>query len=245
VWTSSSIDGLVTARDPGGFAPAQITGISQPFEIAITPYDGSAWICDLAGSLAHYDGNGFPVSPAQIPLLDLPIGVAVDPRDFSIWVCESGGSRVRHFTLNGNAIATAYLPRPSRVAVDSLTEVAWVTSSGTGRIWRIAPGGAVLDSLAVASAPLGIAIDRGHGRVWVTDAAADRVLAIDINTRAVLFSVPGIAEPRGVAVDAASGDAWVVARVAGAVYRISKDGVVLERCDGFSDPYEIGLDPGQ
>jgi DNA-binding beta-propeller fold protein YncE len=244
VWTSSRYDGLVTTRLPGSVVADRITGLGQPFSMAVSPLDHSAWICELAGSLAHYSAAGASL-PGRAELLDTPTGVAVSPRDFSVWVCENGANRVRRFDSDGTPLAVAYVASPSRVAVDSLSGQAWVTSLSAGRVWRLSALGARLDSSNVAVGPIGLAVDHRRGRVWIADAGGDRLVVLDLATMAVLFTVPGLAEARDVDVDLATGDAWVVARSDRQVVRVSPDGVVLQRLGGFTDPTEVRLDPGQ
>ncbi|MCC6649775.1 MAG: hypothetical protein IT348_01345 [Candidatus Eisenbacteria bacterium] len=244
LWVSAWTSGVVAVFDPnsgqGTFSP----GIQSPYTLAVDPVDHSAWICDLSGSVHHRAMDGGPGTPGQLTLLDDPIGIAVGP-DRSVWVCEGAGNRVRRYDNAGAPQATAFLSAsPSRVAVDGTTRVAWVTSLNGARLWRISENGTVVDSSGAFSGPIGLAIDRPHGRVWVADAAGNRVIALDINTLAVLRTVTGIGEPRSVAVDFATGQVWVVARGERSVIRLSNDGEVLDRTGGFSDPFEIALDPG-
>jgi DNA-binding beta-propeller fold protein YncE len=223
----------------------QLSGLQAPFTLALSPQDGSVWVCDLGGSLRHYDSDGSPGTPGSIGLLDGPEGVAVSPRDFSVWVCERAGNRVRHFSSVGTPLGSTDLPSPSRVAVDSLANVTWVTSFSRARIWRLSAGGAVLDSSSDALGPVGLAVDRVRGRAWVADPAGDRVLALDPSTLAVLFTVPGLPGAWDVAVDPGSGEVWVTVRDLGAVVRLSPNGAILDVCGGLSDPIEVRLDPGQ
>jgi DNA-binding beta-propeller fold protein YncE len=245
VWTSSSFDGLVTTRLPGDPAPVNILGLGQPFTLAVSQRDHSAWICDLGGALAHYSSAGTSL-PGRVALLDTPSGVAISPKDYSVWVCENGGDRVRHYDSIGALGATGYVGAPSRVAVDSITGQAWVTSLALGRVWRLSALGAVLDSSSAASGPIGIAVDSRRGRVWIADAVGNRVVVLDLARMAgVLFTVTGLPQARDVDVDPATGEAWVVARASHEVVRISPAGVVLQRLGGFVDPAEVRVDPGQ
>ena len=245
VWTSSRFDGLVTTRLPGDRVPVNILGLGQPFSLAVSPRDHGAWICELGGALVHYSASGTSL-PGRVDLLDTPSGVAVSLRDYSVWVCENGGDRVRHFDSAGGLIATGYVGTPSRLAVDSVSGQAWVTSLSLGRIWRLSALGARLDSSSVAAGPIGIAMDARRGRVWVADAVGDRVVVLDLaNMHSVLFTVTSLPQARDVDVDPATGEAWVVARASNEVVRISPAGVVLQRLGGFSDPAEVRVDPGQ
>ena len=245
VWTSASLDGMVTVREPGGLFPVLITGLSQPFTLAVSPLDHGAWVCELGGSLAHLAPDGSRLAPGEIPNLGLPTGVAVSPHDYSVWLCENGGNSVRHYDSSGGKNGVVPLPLPSRVAVDSVSGRALVTSFNSGRVWLLsATTAAVTDSSSAASGPIGIAVDPRRGHVWVADALGNRVLVLDSATLAVLLTVPGISEPRDVDVDLATGEAWVVARGTEEILRLSPTGQVLQRLGGFSDLAEVRLDPG-
>ena len=245
VWASSAADGLVWAFDPFSLQARGIPGVSTPDAMALSPFDHSVWVCDRAGGVAHFRRDGSSATPGRIPLLDDPIAVATCAADGSLWVCERGGNRVRHFSALGVPVATAFLEAPSRVAVDSLTRDAYVTSYVGGWIWRIAENGQRIDSTSVAQGPIGIAIDRPRGRIWVADDLGARVLGLDLGTLALEVTVTNAGTPYDLAVDRATGEVWVVARSNGAVLRLAPDGARLDVRTGFSDPVEIRLDPGQ
>jgi DNA-binding beta-propeller fold protein YncE len=244
VWVADFQAGLVSVADPSGLiAEVVIRGVPQPFTMALDPFDASAWICDLAGSVRHYAQDGRPASPSSIQFLEQPGGVATDPADGSLWVTESAGDRVRRFLRDGTPDGVHLLPSPSRVAVDSLTGEAWVTSLSSGRVWRLSNRVDVLDSLQL-SGPIGVALDWRRRTAWVADAAANLLVAIDMDAAVVRLRITVPGEPRDVAVDLERGEAWVVARTAGAVARYSASGVLLGRVTGLGNPYEVRLDRG-
>lgn len=246
VWVSANLDGRVGWFDPATPFTLEIAGIASPYTLAADASNHTVWICDLTGSLHHRDLDGAAATPGTIPLLDQPIGVAVGPADRALWVCEGGGNRVRRYSPAGTPLATAFLSAsPSRVAVDSLTRVAWVTSLQGAKLWRIAENGALIDSTSASlTGPIGIALDRPRGLAWVADAAGNRVVAYDIATLAVVRTITGLGEPRALATDPPTGQLWVVARGSRAVLRYASDGTLLDRRDGFGDPSEIALDYG-
>ena len=245
VWYTRVDNGQAGIFDPNLIASQTFNGFTSATEIALDPANESGWITDFAGGMVrHLFPTGAAATPGSLQLLDGPTGLAVDPADRSVWVCEKTGNRVRHYDVNGSALATANVNAPSRVAVDSLSHVAWVTSLNSGRITRLAPDGRVLDSLTVASGPIGITLDRDHDRAWIADAIGNRVVVVTMSTRTTLFIVTGLQEPRDIAIDRASGEAWIVARAEGAVLRLSPTGQVLERLKGLVTPYEIRFDPG-
>ena len=243
VWVSDGLDGVVRLFDPQTFRSAVIRGLGTPFTIALDPLDQTAWVCDVAGAVRHFEPTGLPGAPASIPLLLEPSGIATHPVDGSIWVVERAGQRVRRYTRDGAPLGSRALSLPSRVAVDSATGDAWVTSLSTGWVWRVSPSLQVEDSVRLAG-PIGLAVDPRRGIVWVADAVGNALVALSTSTATSLgsFAVPG--EPRDVSVDLARGEPWVAARVAGTVYRYSAAGVRLAQVSGLGDVYEVKLDPG-
>src|ERR1051326_4932176 len=244
VWVADFLSGNVRVVDPQNFNGATIDGIAKPFTIALDPFDESAWICDLAGSVRHYLPGGAVAAPETLStLLEQPAGIATDPADGSVWVTEVVGNRLRHYARAGSLLGERPLDSPSRVAVDSLTGQAWVTSLNTGRVWRISPALVVLDSLGLQG-PIGLALDWRRRIAWLADAAADQVVSVDMDTRAVRFRLTALGEPRDVAVDLDRGEAWVVGRAAARVYRFSPAGFLLGSVGGLGNPYEVRLDRG-
>jgi DNA-binding beta-propeller fold protein YncE len=245
VWVADDLAGEVQIVDPQNLvSPVTIAGISQPFTMALDPFDGTAWICDLSGSVLHYQANGAPATPTRLNVLfDQPGGIATSAADGAVWVTELGGGRVRRFDRNGIPLGARPLSSPSRVAVDSLTGEGWVTSLTTGWVWLLSPGMVVLDSVRVQG-PIGLALDWRRRTAWIADAAADQVVALDMDTRAVRFRLLALGEPRDAAVDLQRGEGWVVGRTAATVYRFSPTGVLLGRVSGLGEPYEVRLDRG-
>lgn len=244
VWIADPLSNTLQILDSELISFRELRGLQGPYTIAISPRDETAWVCELNGGLAHVTPGGMPAIPARIDLLDGPTGVAVHPADHSVWVAEQDGDRVRHYTFDGVAIAATPLASPTRVAVDSVSKNAWVTSLETGRIHRLNELAQPRDSLEYAQGPIGIAVDWRRDRVWVADAAGDAVLLIETSSRALLRRLPGIGEPREVSVDLTTGECWVVARSERAVYRLAPDGSVRTRIGGFTDPVEVRVDPG-
>jgi len=247
VWTASTGDGVVTARTPDGATPVVMTGLGQPYTIAVTPFDDSAWICELGGTVLHRNPDGSAGSPALITAnqgLEYPTGVAVNPRDYSLWVCDHDAGTVRHFDRNGTPLGATRVAAPERAAVDSVTRITWVTSLDRGWVLRLSDTGGLLDSTSAARAPRGIAIDSYRGRAWVSDEGGNRVIALDPLSLAPLFTVSGLPGARDVAVDRATGDVWVVAESAHQVVHLDSNGRVLQVLGGFVDPIEVRVDPG-
>jgi len=244
VWLADPFSNTVEILDSELASTRRFTGLQGPYTMAISPRDESAWVCELDGGLAHVTASGTPSLPPRIDGLDGPTGVAVHPADHSVWVVEQDGDRARHYTFDGIAIASTALSSPTRVAVDSVSKNAWVTSLARGRIHRLNELAQPRDSLTFAAGPIGIAVDWRRDRVWVADAVGGAVLLIEASSRTLLRRIPGIAEPRDVAVDLTTGECWVAARGEGAVLRLAPDGALRSRVGGFSDVVEVRIDPG-
>ncbi len=245
VWIVDQGAGHVVLYNPASGARLTIPGIADPVAVAVDSKRRVGWICDLASDQVFlYDEGGDPVAPIAITPLADPLAVAVDASDGAVWVAESAGARVSRFREDGLRLASARVDHPSRVAVDSISHEAWVTSFSQGRAFRISAGGAVLDTVTGLSGPIGIAIDVTRDRIWIADALASQLVVIDPEGR-IQFRVLGLSECREVAIDAATGDAWATLPGSGEVVRVSPAGVVLGRVRGLGAPYGIALDPAQ
>jgi len=245
VWTCDPYGGGVTIYQPAtGSLTSLVSGLSKPVAVAVDPVNHTAWVGDdVANAVFHLRPDGSFIPAETVPFIENPIGIAVDPGDESVWICERNGSRVRHVDGTGLPLATAFVVNPSRVAVDSLTGEAWVTSFSRGRILRLSPGGQRSDSVSSISGPLGIVVDARRGRIWVTDPVAGQVVALhrDGSTEFVVSRLAGASD---VALDPATGEVWVTAQEAGTVVRIAADGRILRQLGGFVAPGGIALDPG-
>ena len=236
-------DGDVLVYDPASGRSAVIgAGLGTLVAVAVDWRDGSGWVADATnGNLFHFLPTGQLATPPELTGLQYPGSLALDRSNRSLWVVEQDGNRVRRYTADGALAATASVSKPSRVAVDSLTHEAWVTSLLLGRIVRVSPGGTPLDTVTAAVGPIGIAVDALRRRVWVADAAGNQVLALSPDGT-VQFRISGLAEAREIVVDGSSGEAWVTLTAAGAVARLSPAGHEILRVGGLTGPWGIVLD---
>ena len=245
LWVSDPFSGTVLRLEPVFLTGTEITSLAQPFQIALDNLNGTAWITDLNGSLGHFFTSGQPAQPGRIDFLQSPGGVAVNPNTREVYLCETGGNRVRRYANDGVPLSAGSVPAPSRVAIDTVSRFVWVTSLPTGRVYCMNEAAQVLDSLSLFTGPIGIAVDSRRRRVWVADAVGNQVIVLDAATRTEVFRITGIGEPRDVDIDLMTGDAYVVARAERSLIHLSSTGAIVARLTGFSDPYEVGLDPGQ
>jgi hypothetical protein len=244
VWTADTFHGDVITYNPAtGFRIAN-SDLGRPTSLAVDAASHTAWVCDEFQNLVgHFEPSGDRAQPPQIGPFGLPIAVAIDPNDGSVWVCENSAEFLRLYSSAGLLRWSLAVPRPSRVAVDSLTREGWVTSFERRQVVRVATTGVARDTVVGFAGPIGVAVDSRRGRIWVADAVAGQVVALD-RDGTVEFRVGGLPEVREVAVDEATGNAWVTVPGAGAVAIVSSAGALVHKLEGLERPYGIALDPG-
>jgi sugar lactone lactonase YvrE len=212
-WVADTYDGRVVGVSATGFGSLSIGGLTEPVAIAVDSTRDDLWVCDQArDAVYHYTLGGAPNTPFSLGGIDTPLSVASDPVDGSIWVCERGGDRVRRYSNAGSPAGAPIVAAPSRVAVDSL------------------------------SGPIGVAVESRRGRIWIADAIAGTVVALD-RTGAVQLRVTGLPRVREVAVDLATGECFASVPGIGRVVRLSPTGAVLTSAGGFVDPYGVVVEP--
>lgn len=244
VWVTDPFAAQVIRYDPPLGTRQVATNFSRPSGIAIDIADGGVWVTDENGDdVVHLNENTGSGIPALLGPVDLPTGIAVDPSDRSIWVCGNGRAELKLFTQDGLLRWTLPMQRPSRVAVDSLTREAWVTSFERGVVVRLNTAGVPLDTVGGLAGPIGVTVDPRRGLIWVADALRGELRSFD---RAGLphVRITGLDEVREVAVDLSTGNAWATVRGRGQVVVVTPAGQVIERISGLTGPYGIGLDPG-
>ncbi len=244
VWVADSFGGRAGVLDPASGVTVDIPGLGTPSALAVDPIAQATWIGDEGGRLFEFDPVGHQLGTTIEPL-DLPIGVAVDVFDRSVLVCERGASQLRRFDADHTPIATMSLDRPSRVAIDSLTRRAWITSYEGKTLTRVPPSlTGIEQAIPGFQGPVGIAIDAKHGRVWVADALAGQLVAFDRNG-ALQFRVSSLLSARDVAVEPESGEVWAVLPDQGALVHLTSGGIVINRLSGFGQPLGVAVDPGR
>jgi sugar lactone lactonase YvrE len=245
VWVADNYAGTVVILDPVQGTRVDVKGFTNPQGIALDATH-DAWACDAnahQSQLVHLHPSGAPATPAAIGALDDAFDVAVNAGDQTIWVCERVARTVRRFLSDGSAAGAHVGIECARVAADSATGEAWVTSLTDHCALRLSPTMSVLDSV-VLQGPIGVAVDAARRRVWIADFVAGRVSVYDTNAHP-LFSVTGLPQVREIALDPSSGEAWVTVSALGAVVRLSAAGRVIRSTPGLAQPYGIAIDPGR
>jgi DNA-binding beta-propeller fold protein YncE len=245
VWVSDGLGGRVGIIDPVSGVTITIPGLVTPAALAVDASAGVTWVCDEdGGQLLAFDPSGQPVGNPIEPL-SLPIGLALDLSDHSVLVCERNGDRLRRYAPDHSLLGSITVPQPSRVAIDSLTRRAWVTSFTRGAVYRVPPSfTAIEDTITGFSGPLGVAVDSRRGVIWVADPVAGQVVGLD-RGGVVQTRVTGLPEARDVAVDPETGEIWVSATGRAEVVHLSGTGAILQRLSAFAEPLGIAVANGK
>jgi len=82
------------------------------------------------------------------------------------------------------------------------------------------------------------------GRIWVADAVAGQLVALD-RSGTVQFRVSSLRSVRDVAVDQETGDVWAVLPDAGELVKVSSAGTIRTRLAAFGQPLGVAVDPGR
>ena len=242
VWVADEGNGRVVIYQSSSGVTVSVPDFQLPTAVGVDPSNETGWVCDASrGRVVHLSRAGAPLG--TITPLSHPVDAAVDPFTGYVWVCEFGGDRVLLYDDIGVFRWAVAVPGPSRVAVDSTTQEAWVTSFEDATVSRISPSGQVLDTFRNFVAPLGVAVDSPRDRIWIADPRAGRVVVLHRDGQEA-FRVTGLTDAGELSIDAATGEAWVVLGVIGSVVRISPTGTILRSQGGFRFPFAISVDPG-
>jgi len=108
---------------------------------------------------------------AEIPVGKNPRTIAID-KNGNAWVTNEDDATVSVISTAGATIRTISLPyasRPYGVCFDPLSNFAYVTLQGTGKLVKLDPSnGAIVTQIAVGACPRGIAISSNGKRIFVT-----------------------------------------------------------------------------
>lgn len=134
------------------------TGFDRPFALAVTA--AGAWLVDAGSGDAVYkiSASGDTVL-AVWQGLGGPADVAADPQG-GCWVVDLTAGQVVRLDddLTGVSVTVGGLSAPRSVRVDPLTREVWVAESGSGRIARISPDGAIVARVGGLVSPFVLAV---------------------------------------------------------------------------------------
>lgn len=209
---------LVTVALPSGSKTAVQTG-RHPHDATFTR--GEAFVSDeYAGLVTVIKGRK---AVGTVDTGGQPGGIAssgstvavVDVRDRLIrFLAAPGGDQTG--TLPGGA-------GPTHAATDAGGTLYVVDTQGDAILrYALDPTPKLLGRTALPGSPYGIAIDRAHHRLWVTQTARNRVVELQASESGLtaVRSYPTVRQPNSVAVDSRRGVVFVAGNEAGLLQRI-------------------------
>jgi len=166
-------------------APSSSNGGTGVSASAMLTVDGSLWVINANGTVAHLSEAGTLVTTAGTAGTIGTLGAVTYDSAGDVWAVANGTSVVKEFTSTGTAVtvsgnAAAGVNTPTSLAVDGLGQV-WVANGNNSVSVLSATGTAVTPTTGYQggsiSTPRGIIIDNS-GSVWIPNSGNNSVTKI-------------------------------------------------------------------
>jgi len=166
-------------------APSSSNGGTGVSASAMLTVDGSLWVINANGTVAHLSEAGTLVTTAGTAGTVGTLGAVTYDNAGGVWAVANGTSVVKEFTSTGTAVtvsgnAAAGVNTPTSLAVDGLGQV-WVANGNNSVSVLSATGTAVTPTTGYQggniSTPTGIVIDNS-GSVWIPNSGNNSVTKI-------------------------------------------------------------------
>lgn len=236
IYVANSASGTVSVLSGSNNTLVQTVTVGAfPFGLAYDSETGDVYVTNAySGTLSVISGSNDTVVQT-IPVGGFPYGVAYDTGNGDLYVAVAGAFEGTVTVISGatnSVLATiAVAGDPFGVAYDGGSgEVyvangaqAFITGADTLSTVSVISGttNAVVATVPVGAAPLGVAYDSGTGDVYVTNEGSNNVSVIDGTTSTPVATVPIAYEPFGAVYDSANGDVYVTTDYSDAVDAIS------------------------
>ncbi len=188
VWIASFSNDLVKQLK-GYSVENEIGGYDGPWDVAVDPNDGSAWVSmRYSDKVVKYDSGGSGVL-MEVTGFDDPRGVDVTPSDSSVWIADCYHDQVVKLSSNGSELLRiGGFNDPQYVMVDPWDDSVWVTDWHNSKVVNLDSGGVVSKTYYGFNHPLDVVLDEQDRSVWVSDHDGDRVVKFPADTPATYDS---------------------------------------------------------
>lgn len=213
---------LIMVRLPGGAKTATPTG-EQPHDATFAK--GETFVADeFGGSVSVIRGDrvvktvdtggqpgGIASEGSRVALVDVRMRVLV--------IMEAPGGRVLEKIFGGEG--------PTHAVTDAQGILYVVDTDGNAILrYSLEPEARLLGRDGVGGTPYGVAIDRVHRRLWVTETERNRVVELQVGPEGLsrIATYPTVRQPNSVAVDPLRGVVYISGNAAGVLQRIDVGG---------------------
>lgn len=217
--------------------------------IALDPTDQTAYVCKYTdNAVAVVDVPGREVV-ATVPVGQHPDNVAVDADTHSVYVANTKDSTISVIDTVSRAVSATItdIRLVTTLAVDPGRGLLYAGCGelNAGQIAMIATDThTLIDMVPVAHRPFDLAVDPTAHTLYATDFAANALLAIDAQTRAVTAITLTSQRAFGVAVDAVSHMVYVSCRSHNTVVMVDPATQAMTTISVGQSPSLMAIDPG-
>jgi len=231
-----------------------IPGFSQPLSLSINSTDGSVWVADTDAvrvrKLSSAGQDLFELNSTSSPpaFTTNPRSVSVDPRDGSCWVAVL--DKVYKYSADGKELLKLEDFNEPAVSVNPTNGQCWVADANNFRVVRLSADGKQLGQTETAGKPNSISVNPLDGSCWVLDTDSHKALKIaaDGSKLVDVSVVPenGLIMASTFISASSDGGCWVALTVNmmnDQVIKLSADGTITLKAEGFTMPSGLAFDP--
>ncbi len=192
VWVSCFNGGIVQRLNlASNTITGTVTGMSRPIGIAFK-HDGSrAYIVSNSGSTLRVIDTATNAQLASIGTGFNAIDVSIDPTDHYAYVVANGDNRIDILDLTGHASPNYYsLPSPPVALTLNSAGTRIYTTTNSGNVYNVNTATFGLTPIGVGAGPYGLDLSGDGSRLYVTNAYAATVSAVDVATNTVIATIP-------------------------------------------------------
>ncbi|MDR0373668.1 MAG: YncE family protein [Nitrososphaerota archaeon] len=174
-------------------SPTTITGLNQPFAVALTPNGQFAYVTNGGSSLVSAINTASNTITASIPVGISPFGIAVTPDGKYVYVTNGGSASVSVISTTTNTVLTTIIVGigPYGVVIAPNGEYAYVSNFGTCTVSVVSTAlNMVVETIPVGNSPQGLAITPDGVYVYVSNFGGGTVSVIDTALNSVIATIP-------------------------------------------------------
>ncbi|WP_165371503.1 hypothetical protein [Pseudolysobacter antarcticus] len=191
-WVSCFNGGIVQRLNlASNTVTGTVSGMSRPLGIAFK-HDGSrAYIVCNSGFTLRVIDTATNTQVGSIGTGFNAIDVSIDPTDHYAYVVANGDNRIDILDLTGQASPNYYsLPSPPVALTLNSAGTRIYTTTNSGNVYNVNVATFALTPIGVGAGPYGLDLTGDGSRLYVTNAYAGTVSAVDVASNTVIATIP-------------------------------------------------------